>query len=173
MGRRVSLCLFLGYAVASLGTAGMPTSVFTISGPGKVYLTVRDRQLALDEGPRHVEDDGQPTAARWYVWSTQIKSSIDAGYVTYDPKAEDGKVFLAPKPTPGAEWNITVPMAKESDEGKRAVIQAATGPMKSWYLGFETTEEKREDGRLVTVHRLVLAREPKQKLLAARNWLHR
>jgi hypothetical protein len=77
--------------------------------------------------------------------------------------------------TPGrnTEWTILIPGTKV--EGRKAVIQAANGPLQGWYLTVETeTKEATEhvSGKRASP-RIALAKDPARKLLVQRIFDHR
>jgi hypothetical protein len=154
---RLTIVALALLAAAPCCLAGIPTNRFTISLRGE-YLAVRGERLALGQSTLGSVSDNKDAADRWYILGTQVKSSVGGGYLAYDPKGADGAVTLKAAPGEGTEWSIAVP--GKASEGQKAVIRAASGTKKGWYL---TLSEGRP----------VLAEDPAHKLQAERIWEHK
>lgn len=186
--RRSRLLLTLPLlAIASVCLAGIPTNRFTITASnsdGKVsYLAVENGKLVLGR-PAPLGDGGldmKDTPDRWYVMGTKIKSSVGGGYLAYDHSGDHPAVFLAPKPDgEGTHWIVKRPEGrlkrkneKRSLDEEWGTLQAASGPLKGWFLDVEEKEEQRDDGTLVTVRRFVLSKEPKWNVEVGRIYTHK
>ena len=156
---RLAIVALVFLAAGPCCLAGIPTNRFTISVRGE-YLAVRGEQLVLGRSTLGSVSDNKDAADRWYILGTQIKSSVGGGYLAYDPRGADNAVVLKAAPGEGTEWNVAVPGKGPRSEGDKAVIRAATGPKKGWYL-------------TVSEGRLVLAEDPPQKLQAERIFEHK
>jgi hypothetical protein len=159
MNRLAVIALMLCLAAAPWCIAGSPTNRFTIDMNGK-YLAVSKGRLVLGGSSFGSVGDSKDARDRWYVSATLIKSSVGGGYLAYDPKGEDNAVLLQSSPGEGTEWNIAVPSTGRNSEGKKAVIRAAKGPKKGWYL-------------TAVGGRLILAKDPPEKLRVGRIWSHK
>ena len=155
MKRLTPVAVLLCLAAAPCCLAGIPTNRFTISLRGE-YLAVRGERLVLGQSTLGSVSDNKDAADRWYILGTQVKSSTGGGYLAYDPKGADNAVTLKAAPGEGTEWSIAVPRKEE----QKAVIRAASGSKKGWYL-------------TVSEGRLILAEDPPQKLQAERIWEHK
>jgi hypothetical protein len=181
MRRRLFLALPLCLALASVCGAGIPTNRFNIvlTIPGDKDERKKDLFLAADRGRLTLGEstfgnvgDTEDAVDRWYIDGTRIKSSV-GGYLAYDPTGGDNRLYLADRPGAGTEWLVTVPGKGERDQGERASIRVASGPMKGWCLAVEDVAERRADGRTVTVRHPVLTRDPKRRLEVERIWHHK
>ena len=173
MRRRLCLCLAVWAATASAALAGKPTNAFTISLPGgKDYLSADEGKLTVGAAPKDVDWYDKPAPGRWYVEGTRIKSTVGYGYLAYDPTGKDTRVFLAPRPGPGTEWDVRVPKKRRDGEGERGAIWAASGKFKGWVLTVAEVKEKGPGGKTVLSQRAVLARDPKVRLEVERIWWH-
>jgi hypothetical protein len=157
--KRLMLVALLCLAAAPCCLAGIPTDRFTID-LGREFLAVRGGELVLGRSTLGSISDTKDAADRWYILGTQIKSSVGGGYLAYDPGGTDTAVTLKAAPGEGTEWSVAVPGKGSRSEGQKAVIRAATGPKKGWYL-------------TVSGGRLVLAEDPPQKAQAERIWEHK
>jgi len=177
--RRIVPALALLLAVASLSAAGVPTKLFYITASegkeGAKYLAVREGRLSLGSHTGGI-NDAKPDPCRWYVLGTQIKSSGEGLYLAYDPSGEVKEVSLAPKPD-GAltEWVIR----RGSGEGKNkarneeygwASLQAASGPLKGYFLDVERLEGEPEEAN---AFRFVLREKPAWNVEVSRIYTHK
>jgi hypothetical protein len=159
MNRRAIVSLMLCLAATPRCVGGSPTNRFTIAMGGN-YLAVSEGKLVLGDSTFGSVSDRKDAKDRWYISATQIKSSVGGGYLAYDLKGEDNAVVLKSAPGKDTEWRINVPTKGRASEGEKAVIRAASGPKKSWYL-------------TVAEGRLILAEDPPRKLKAERIWEHK
>jgi hypothetical protein len=160
MYRRACLSLALCLVAAPLCVAGIATNRFTISfapkGIGGDYLAARGGGLSLGGSTFGAVADTRDAEDRWYVAGMKIKSSL-GGYLAYDPSGKSTAVFLTAEPGEGTDWLV----GRSRQEGERGRIQAAAGPLQSWYLCVD------EAGRVT------LARESACKLEAERIYEHK
>jgi len=166
-------CLGLPFlALVSVCFAGHPTDRYIITigkNDQRVDYLAVDRGRLVLVASRFSRPDtlDRPGADRWYVMGTKIKST-EGGYLAYDPAGKDNKVILAPKSdADGTEWVIRRPKGvfkprngHGSGDYQWGVLQAASGPMKDWYVDVEEVEEKNDDGKTVKSHRFILSKEP-------------
>lgn len=174
MNRCCFLMAALWLMVASACLGGTPTNRYIIScrveKSGYEYVAVTKGRLTVGKASNRKDDQDAPD--RWYILGTKIKSSDGGGYLAYDPSGKDNRVFLTPTPTAGTEWSMSLRKRSPGDE-EHGVIRAATGPRRGWYLDVEEIEEKTSDDATKTVRRIILAKEPRHKVEAARVYIHR
>jgi hypothetical protein len=176
MLRRLLLALPVCLAVVSVCAAGIGTNRFTISidkRHASEFLTVRQGELTLGGSTFGSVSDNQDAADRWYIAGCKIKSSAGGGYLAYDPTGRSNRVFLRPEPGEGTDWFVGV--GGRAREGERGAIQAASGPLKGWYLDVSVREEPPQtaEGRKATRTVPVLSKSPSQKIEAERIWEHK
>lgn len=188
---RNSLALIglLALDFASVALAGIPTNRFTISAlgggqGGKVlYVVVEKGELALGSAAPLGDGglDTKDTPDRWYVMGTKIKSTVGGGYLAYDPTGREEGVTLAAKPDgEGTDWIVKRPDGrvrrkneKRSVDEEWGVLQAASGPMKGWFLDVEEKNVKHEDGVSATLRRFILTKEPRWNIEVGRIYTHK
>lgn len=176
MTRRFWLALPVCLAFVSVCAAGIGTNRFTLSvaDNGRVvdYVAVRKGRLTLGRSTFGAVSDNHDAADRWYVAGCKIKSSVGGGYLAYDPTGKSSRVFLSPEPGEGTDWLVGI--GGRADEGKRGAVQAASGPLRGWYLDVsEEDEQETADGRTHTRRVPVLSRAPSHKVEAERIWEHK
>jgi hypothetical protein len=136
MRRHAIVFLLLSLAVVPT-RAGIPTDNFTIDAGQTSYLTVTKGELVVGKATLRNSQERRPAPERWLVLGTKIKSSVEDRYLAYDASGKDPRVFLTSVKGEGTEWIVSVPDKSRDSEGKRVHLQAASGPMKGWYLCLE------------------------------------
>jgi hypothetical protein len=173
MLRRLLLALPVCLAAVSVCAAGIGTGRFTISieaGHDSGFLAVRRGELTVGDSTFGSVFYNEDAADRWYISGPQIKSSVGGGYLAYDPTGKSNRVLLRPKPGEGTDWVLGV--SGRARRGKRGAIQAASGPLKGWYLDVASGEDKQEtaEGKKAARPALVLSKHPSRKLEAEQIW---
>lgn len=138
--RRPIAILLLGVLGVPIASAGIPTRYFTVS-------INRDLVYVKDGKPRvgAVETYADKAAPdHWFLGGNSIKSSVDAGYLSYDVTGKSNKLDMADKFGKHAEWDIVQTRGKTPGDREevRATIRAANGPMKGWQIDVK-------DGQLI------------------------
>jgi hypothetical protein len=139
--------------------AGIPTDHFTIDAGKERYLVVTKGELVVGKATLGYSYERRRAPERWHVLGTKIKSSVEDFYLAYDASGKDPRVFLTSAKGEGTEWIVHAPEGRGS-EGKRVHLQAASGPMKGWYLCLE-------EGRAV------LSKDAAKRFETERLWEHK
>jgi hypothetical protein len=158
MKRRATVLVLLALAVVPT-RAGIPTDHFTIDAGETSYLVVTKGELVVGKATLRNSQERRIAPERWYVLGTKIKSTVEDLYLAYDASGKDPRVFLTSVKGEGTEWIVRVPDKSRDSEGKRVHLQAASGPMKGWYLCLE-------DGRAV------LSKDAPKRFETERLWDH-
>jgi len=186
MRRHVIWSVPVFVALVSVCYAGIPGNFHRISAgnkEGKVqYVGVEKGALVLGKRSPHLQKRNETDAHydRWFVSGTKLKSSTGGGYLAYDPTGKSSRVFLTPKAdTEGTDWVIHCPKGvffgkneSRSVDEEWGILQAASGPMKGWYVEVEEFEHKGEDGKAAVVHRFILSKTPSWNVEVSRMYLH-